>query len=159
MSFVRFSLIWNEYKVTDKKTFFRDRMFGPLDHIGIAVSNLEEAERRYSLLFGFQSTGKEEVESEKVKVSFFKCGNTKVELLEGLGEESAISKFVAKKGEGIHHLAFSVENIEEEMKRLSEAGFQLLSDVPKKGAGGKLVVFIHPKSTGGVLVELCQLAP
>ncbi len=134
-------------------------MFGPLDHIGIAVKNLKEAERRFSLLFGFESLGREEVDSEGVAVSFFDTGNTHVELLEGMGDESAISKFVAQKGEGIHHLAFRVENIEEEMKRLSEAGFQLLSDAPKKGAGGKLVVFIHPKSTGGVLVELCQLAP
>lgn len=127
-----------------------------IEHIGIAVKNLEEANELYAKLFGKPSYKTEVVESENVKTSFFKVGNNKIELLEATEEDSIIAKFIEKKGEGMHHIAFEVENINEEIKRLKSEGFVVLSDVPKQGADNKLVVFLHPKSTNGVLIELCQ---
>ncbi|GAA4234239.1 methylmalonyl-CoA epimerase [Postechiella marina] len=127
-----------------------------IEHIGIAVKNLEEANSLYSKIFGKQPYKQEEVESEGVKTSFFKAGDNKIELLEATKEDSAIAKFIAKKGEGIHHIAFDVDNIEAEIKRLSSEGFIVLNKKPKKGADNKLVAFLHPKSTNGVLIELCQ---
>jgi methylmalonyl-CoA/ethylmalonyl-CoA epimerase len=127
-----------------------------IEHIGIAVNSLEQANNLYAQLLGEAPYKSEAVESEKVITSFFKNGPNKIELLAATDESSAIAKFIEKKGEGIHHIAFAVDNIYDEMERLSKAGFQLLSSTPKKGADNKLVCFIHPKSANGVLVELCQ---
>lgn len=129
------------------------------EHIGIAVKNLETANELFKKLFGKEHYKVEKVESEKVSTSFFQMGETKIELLEATDENSPISKFIEKKGEGIHHLAFAVEDIRKEMQRLKSEGFILLNDEPKAGADNKLVCFLHPKSTGGILVELCQEAP
>ena len=127
-----------------------------VEHIGIAVKNLAESNELFTKLFGQPNYKVETVESESVSTSFFMCGNTKVELLEATDPNSAISKFIEKKGEGIHHIAFEVEDIYAEMKRLQSEGFQLLNSEPKKGADNKLICFLHPKSSNGVLVELCQ---
>jgi methylmalonyl-CoA/ethylmalonyl-CoA epimerase len=127
-----------------------------IEHIGIAVNSLEEANNLYTQLLGEFPYKSEVVESEKVITSFFKNGPNKIELLAATHESSAIAKFIEKKGEGIHHIAFAVDNIYEEMERLTKAGFQLLSTTPKKGADNKLVCFVHPKSAHGVLIELCQ---
>jgi len=127
-----------------------------IEHIGIAVKNLEEANRTYAALLGKEHYKVEEVESEFVKTSFFQVGDSKVELLEATAPESPIAKFIEKKGEGIHHIAFYVNDIVEEVKRLKKEGFILLNETPKKGADNKLVVFLHPKSANGVLIELCQ---
>jgi methylmalonyl-CoA/ethylmalonyl-CoA epimerase len=127
-----------------------------IEHIGIAVSNLEASNRLFTALLGNSPYKTEEVASEGVHTSFFQTGDSKIELLEASNPESSIAKFILKKGEGIHHIAFSVEDIKAEMKRLSEQGFILLSDEPKIGADNKLVCFLHPKSTNGVLIELCQ---
>jgi methylmalonyl-CoA/ethylmalonyl-CoA epimerase len=127
-----------------------------IEHIGIAVKNLEAANILFAALLDTAHYKTEHVETEKVSTSFFKTGEAKIELLEATGQESPIAKFIDKKGEGIHHIAFEVENIVTEMKRLKDAGFTLLSDEPKIGADNKLVCFLHPKSTNGVLIELCQ---
>jgi len=131
-------------------------MIRKIEHIGIAVKNIETANILYTQLLGIQPYKSEMVASEGVITSFFKTGESKIELLEGTSPESPISKFIEKKGEGMHHIAFDVEDIEAEMKRLKELGFTLLSDKPKRGADNKLVCFIHPKSANGVLIELCQ---
>lgn len=127
-----------------------------IEHIGIAVKSLKEAGPLYANLLGSKSYKTEEVASEHVITEFFKIGESKIELLEASSEDSAIAGFIAKRGEGIHHIAFAVENIVDEMARLKAEGFQLLNEVPKKGADNKLVCFIHPKSAHGVLIELCQ---
>jgi methylmalonyl-CoA/ethylmalonyl-CoA epimerase len=127
-----------------------------IEHIGIAVKNLEASNLLFEKLFGNPPYKQEEVESEGVKTSFFLNGPNKIELLEATNENSAIHKFLEKKGEGIHHIAFDVSDIYAEIIRLQSEGFQLISDQPKKGADNKLVVFLHPKSTNGVLIELCQ---
>jgi len=127
-----------------------------IEHIGIAVNNLEEAIATYTELLGTSCYKLEEVVSEGVKTAFFQVGDSKIELLEASNENSPIAKFIAKKGEGIHHIAFDVTDIEASMKELSGKGFQLLNETPKTGADNKLVAFIHPKSANGVLVELCQ---
>ena len=127
-----------------------------IEHIGIAVKNIEEANKVYESLLGAAHYKTEKVESEGVATSFFKCGDSKIELLEGTNEDSPISKFIEKRGEGIHHIAFAVSDINAEVKRLEKQGFRVLNKEPKKGADGKLVVFLHPKSSHGVLVELCQ---
>lgn len=127
-----------------------------LEHIGIAVKNLEKSNTLFAQLLGAPHYKIEEVASEWVKTSFFKVGESKVELLEATAKESAIAKFIEKRGEGIHHIAFEVEDIYAEMKRLEKEGFQLLNKEPKRGADNKLVCFVHPKSANGVLVELCQ---
>lgn len=127
-----------------------------IEHIGIAVKNLEEANKTYASLFGSKHYKIEEVKSEHVKTSFFKIGDSKIELLEASNPESPIAKFIEKRGEGIHHIAFSVNDIKKEIKRLKEEGFEVLNETPKKGADNKLVAFLHPKSANGVLVELCQ---
>ncbi|MDQ3111334.1 MAG: methylmalonyl-CoA epimerase [Bacteroidota bacterium] len=127
-----------------------------IEHIGIAVSNMEKSNELFSKLFGAGPYKSEVVESEGVATSFFKTGANKIELLEALNPESPIAKFIAKKGEGIHHIAFDVDDIHAEMKRLKEEGFILLSEEPKRGADNKLVCFLHPKSSNGVLIELCQ---
>ncbi|HTN46523.1 MAG TPA: methylmalonyl-CoA epimerase [Flavipsychrobacter sp.] len=127
-----------------------------VEHIGIAVSSLEKSVPLFEQLLNTPCYKKEKVETEGVETAFFQTGTSKVELLEASSENSPIAKFIAKKGEGIHHIAFEVENIEAEMKRLAALGFELLHEVPKKGADNKLVCFLHPKTTNGVLVELCQ---
>jgi methylmalonyl-CoA/ethylmalonyl-CoA epimerase len=127
-----------------------------IEHIGIAVNNLEEATMVYEKLFGLPSYKQEEVASEGVKTAFFMSGPNKIELLEATNPESPIAKFIAKKGEGIHHIAFDVEDIVLEIVRLKNEGFIILNETPKKGADNKWVVFLHPKSTNGVLIELCQ---
>ncbi len=127
-----------------------------IEHIGIAVKNLEAANKLFAALLNVSHYKVEEVNAEKVSTSFFKVGESKIELLEATDPESPIAKFIEKKGEGIHHIAFEVENIQEAMKNMKDAGFMLLSDQPKQGADNKLICFLHPKSTNGVLVELCQ---
>lgn len=131
-------------------------MLKNVEHIGIAVKNLAEAEIRYSKLLNVQSYKREVVESECVSTSFFQIAQTKIELLEATNSESVIAKFIDRKGEGIHHMAFEVDDIAAEMKRLEGEGFVLLNEQPKRGADNKLVCFLHPKSTSGVLIELCQ---
>lgn len=127
-----------------------------VEHIGIAVKNFSEANALYFKLLGVEPYKTEFVESELVNTSFFKVGGTKIELLEGTTPDSAISKFIEKRGEGIHHIAFEVEDILAEMERLKSEGFTLLNETPKKGADNKLVCFVHPKSANGVLIELTQ---
>lgn len=130
-----------------------------IEHIGIAVKNLEQSNTLFAALFGKPHYKIEEVISEGVKTSFFKSGPNKIELLEATKPDSPIAKFIAKKGEGIHHIAFAVDDIVAEIKRLKEEGFTILNETPKKGADNKLVAFLHPKTTNGVLIELCQEAP
>jgi methylmalonyl-CoA/ethylmalonyl-CoA epimerase len=127
-----------------------------IEHIGIAVHNLENSNELFSKLFGQAAYKTEEVVSEGVKTSFFMCGPNKIELLEATNEDSPIAKFLEKKGEGIHHIAFDVEDIYAEIERLKMEGFTVLNETPKKGADNKLVAFLHPKTTNGVLIELCQ---
>lgn len=127
-----------------------------IEHIGIAVKNLEKSNKLFASLFGAPNYKIEEVASEGVKTSFFASGANKIELLQATDPTSPIAKFIEKKGEGIHHIAFAVLDIEEEVKRLQKEGFVVLNEIPKKGADNKLVVFLHPKSTNGVLIELCQ---
>ncbi len=131
-------------------------MFKKVEHIGIAVRDLESGEKLFEKLFGIKPYKRETVESEKVITSFFKVGETKIELLAATDSESVIAKFIEKKGEGFHHVAYEVDNIKEELKRLKSEGFLLIHEKPKKGADNKLIAFLHPKSTGGVLTELCQ---
>ena len=127
-----------------------------IEHIGIAVCDIKKSNELFSKLFSSKPYKSETVESEGVTTSFFQFGESKIELLEALNPESPIAKFISKKGEGIHHIAFEVEDIHAEMKRLQAEGFILLSEEPKRGADNKLVCFLHPKSSNGVLVELCQ---
>lgn len=130
-------------------------MIGKIEHIGIAVKDLNTANKMYAQLLGAEHYKIEEVESEGVRTAFFRVGESKIELLEATHAESPIAKFIDKKGEGIHHIAYAVENIEMAMQKMQEQGFILLNEQPKKGADNKWVAFLHPKSAGGVLVELC----
>lgn len=127
-----------------------------IEHIGIAVKDLEASNQLFGKLFSQVHYKTESVESEHVDTSFFKLGDSKIELLHATNTDSAIAKFIEKKGEGIHHIAFGVEDIEKEVERLKGEGFVPISDKPKKGADNKLVFFFHPKSANGVLIELCQ---
>ncbi|WP_411029348.1 methylmalonyl-CoA epimerase [Spongiimicrobium sp. 3-5] len=127
-----------------------------IEHIGIAVKDLNASNTLFKKLLGTEHYKTEEVLSEGVRTSFFKSGPNKVELLAATDPESPIAKFLEKKGEGIHHIAFAVDDIEAEVSRLKAEGFTVLNETPKKGADNKLVVFLHPKSANGVLVELCQ---
>lgn len=127
-----------------------------VEHIGIAVKDLELSNLLFEKLFGAPAYKFEEVESEGVMTSFFKNGPNKIELLAATNSESPIAKFLEKKGEGIHHIAFDVENIDQEIARLKKEGFVILNEVPKIGADNKWVAFLHPKSTNDVLIELCQ---
>ena len=127
-----------------------------IEHIGIAVSNLEEAISVYEKLLNTTCYKTEAVESEGVLTAFFQVGESKIELLQGTTESSPISKFISKKGQGIHHIAFDVNDISAEVSRLKKEGFVVLNEVPKMGADNKLVAFLHPSSSNGVLVELCQ---
>ena len=127
-----------------------------VEHIGIAVGDLTASVALFERLLGSVCYKTEEVESERVTTAFFRSGETKIELLQGLDADSVISKFVARRGEGMHHIAFAVEDIHAEMRRLAAEGFTLLNAEPKPGADNKLVCFLHPKDTAGVLVELCM---
>lgn len=127
-----------------------------IDHIGIAVKDIVVSNALFEKLLGTSSYKSEEVESEGVLTSFFKSDSNKIELLAATNSESPIAKFIEKKGEGIHHIAFEVGNIQAEVQRLKKEGFQILNEIPKIGADNKLVVFLHPKDTNGVLIELCQ---
>jgi methylmalonyl-CoA/ethylmalonyl-CoA epimerase len=131
-------------------------MIRKLEHLGIAVKNLTEANVLYERLLGKAPYKTESVESEGVSTSFFEAGETKIELLQATRDDSAIYKFVETRGEGLHHIAFEVDDIMAEMTRLEQQGFHILSNAPFKGADNKMVCFVHPKSAGGVLVELCQ---
>ena len=131
-------------------------MLTNLEHLGLAVHDLEAATALYTTLLGIAPYKKEHVPSEAVDTVFFQIGGSKLELLAGTSPDSAITKFLAKKPEGIHHVAFEVDDIRAEMARLRGEGFVLLNDEPKRGADNKLVCFVHPKSAAGVLVELCQ---
>lgn len=130
-----------------------------IEHIGIAVRDIEASNDLFTKLFGRPPYKTEEVASEGVKTSFFKSGQNKIELLEATREDSPIAKYIEKKGEGIHHIAFDVADIHTEINRLKDEGFVVLNETPKKGADNKLVAFLHPKGTNGVLVELCQEIP
>ena len=138
------------------RNFVENPSMQKVEHIGIAVANLTTSVVLYERLLGSACYKTEEVESERVVTAFFRSGETKIELLQGLDEESVISKFVARRGEGIHHIAYAVEDIYAEMRRLAAEGFTLLNAEPKPGADNKLVCFLHPKDTNGVLVELCM---
>ncbi|NQW37542.1 MAG: methylmalonyl-CoA epimerase [Flavobacteriales bacterium] len=130
-----------------------------IEHIGIAVKDLDVADALYEKLLGVTSYKTEHVESEGVKTAFFKIGTTKIELLQATNETSPIAKFIDKKGEGMHHIAFAVADINAEILRLEKEGFTVINKTPKRGADNKLVAFLHPKNTHGVLIELCQDLP
>ncbi len=134
-------------------------MFVNVEHLGIAVKDIAASDELFSKLFNTKPYKHEAVESEGVTTSFFKINQTKIELLEATHPDSPIAKFIEKKGEGIHHVAFEVDDILTEMQRLEKEGFVLLSKIPKQGADNKLVCFLHPKGTHGVLIELCQEQP
>jgi len=127
-----------------------------IEHIGIAVKDIKAANEVYKSLLGYDHYKTEEVKSEGVTTSFFTCGESKIELLEATKEDSPIAKYIEKRGEGIHHIAFAVEDIKAEIKRLKSQGFIVLNEEPKRGADNKWVAFLHPKSAHGVLIELCQ---
>lgn len=130
-------------------------MIKKIDHVGIAVKNLDEAIKLWESL-GLKVAEIEEVPEQKVRVAVFKVGESRIELLEGTSEDSPISKFIAKRGEGIHHIALGVENIEEHLEKLKGQGFRLIDEKPRIGAGGAKIAFVHPKSVNGVLLELCE---
>src|SRR5688572_22657049 len=141
------------------KSFFIDAKLTnmeKLEHIGIAVKNLELSNPLFAALLGQTHYKVEMVDSEGVRTSFFKIGDIKIELLEATQPDSPIAKFVAKKGAGIHHLAFSVSDIEKSIEYYKQQGFEIINEIPKRGADNKIICFLHPKSTGGVLIELCQ---
>ncbi len=127
-----------------------------IEHIGIAVKDIEASNKIFTKIFGKDAYKIENVESESVKTSFFQIGENKLELVAATNKDSPIAKYLNKNKEGLHHIAFDVENIFSEMKRLKKEGFRLLNDTPKKGADNKLICFLHPKDTNGVLIELCQ---
>lgn len=131
-------------------------MIQKIEHIGIAVKNMKESNDLFKKLFGKEHYKIESVESEGVNTSFFMLGETKIELVESSDANSSIAKFIEKKGEGIHHIAYAVDNIEAEMERLKSEGFELINKEPKNGADNKRICFLHPKTTNGVLVELCE---
>ncbi len=127
-----------------------------IEHIGIAVKNIEESTSIFEDLLGVASYKEEIVESEGVRTVFFKIGESKIELLEATKDDSPIAKFINKRGEGMHHIAFAVDDVKKEIKRLKKKGYRLLNETPKNGADNKLIAFMHPKDSSGVLVELCQ---
>lgn len=131
-------------------------MVKKIDHIGIAVKNLDESLKFYENVLGLKSTGTEVVEEQKVKVAFLPTGDSEVELLEPTSADSAIAKFIEKNGEGIQHMAYRVDDIEEAIAKMKELGLRMIDEKPRYGAGGAKIAFCHPKSTGGVLIELCQ---
>ena len=138
---------------------YKKVLMNKIEHIGIAVKSISEANKVYQKLLGYEHYKTEEVVNEGVITSFFTCGESKIELLESTMENSHIAKFIEKRGEGIHHIAFAVEDIIKEIERLKGEGFRIINEQPSKGADNKLVAFLHPKTTHGVLVELCQEIP
>jgi methylmalonyl-CoA/ethylmalonyl-CoA epimerase len=134
-------------------------MIQQIDHLGIVVRNLDESIEYYETALGLHCHGREEVASQKVRTAFFVVGDVHLELLEPTSEDSPIAKFLEKNGEGIHHIAFAVDNIEGQLKQAAAAGVRLIHEVPFVGAADKLVAFLHPKSTRGVLTEFCQSKP
>jgi methylmalonyl-CoA/ethylmalonyl-CoA epimerase len=134
-------------------------MLEKIDHIGIAVPDLEAAVESYRMLFGVEPSHREAVESDGVETVMFEVGESRIELLGSLGEDSQIARFLEKRGGGIHHVAYGVTNVQENLDRLAGEGVRLLDTAPRKGAGGRLVAFVHPKAVGGVLTELCQPDP
>ena len=131
-------------------------MINKIEHIGIAVTDLKKSENLFEKLLGKKPYKKEEVASEGVVTSFFKIGNQKIELLKGNNSGSPIQKFIEKRKEGVHHIALHVDSIQKEVERLENLGFEFISTTPKKGADNKMIVFLNPKTTNGVLVELCE---
>ena len=134
-------------------------MITKIDHLGIAVKSIEETAKYYETALGLKCTGREEVPSQKVKTAFFQAGETNIELLEPTSPDSPVAKFLAEKGEGIHHVAFGCDNITEQLAGAKNAGVRLIHEVPFTGAHNKLVAFLHPKATYGVLTEFCCDAP
>lgn len=131
-------------------------MIKKIEHLGIAVNDLSQSQKVFDKILGNENYKQESVNSEGVNVAFYQTGESKLELLEGLSEDSAIRQYISKKGEGIHHVAFEVDDMAEEIERLKLEGFQFINETPKNGADNKLVCFLHPKSTNGVLIELCK---
>ena len=131
-------------------------MIGKVDHIGIAVKSIDEALKFYEDVLGIKCVSQEVVEEQKVKVAFLPVGDTEVELLESTDEEGPIAKFIEKKGEGIQHIAYKVDDIEKSIEELKAKGIRMIDEKPRYGAGGAKIAFLHPKSTFGVLIELCQ---
>ncbi len=131
-------------------------MVKKIDHIGIAVKNLEESLKFYENVLGLKSAGTEVVEEQKVKVAFLPTGDSEVELLEPTSPDSTIAKFIEKNGEGIQHMAYRVDDIEKAIAKMKELGLRMIDEKPRYGAGGAKIAFCHPKSTGGILIELCQ---
>ena len=127
-----------------------------IDHLGIAVDSMDEGKKFWSDIMGLEFAGAETVEAQKVTTGFFPIGESEVELLESTSPDGPVAKFIEKKGQGMQHIAFVVENIEEALAELKEKGVRLIDEKPRKGAGGKMIAFLHPKATSGVLVELCQ---
>ena len=146
----------NHVDGTTIKRKSKNEFMDKIEHIGIAVKNLEVSNSVYAQLLGEGHYKMEEVLEQGVRTSFFKVGPNKIELLEAVSPDSPIAKFIEKKGEGVHHIAFAVDDIEAEMERLKNKGFKLIHNEPQKGADNKLIAFVHPKSASGVLVELCQ---
>ena len=131
-------------------------MVQKVDHIGIAVKNLDESLKFYEAALGLKAVGTEVVAEQKVRVSFLPTGDSEIELLEATSEDSPIAKFIEKNGEGVQHIAYRVENVEAAIAEMKEKGIRMIDEKPRYGAGGALIAFCHPKSTGGVLIELCQ---
>ncbi|MDD3031148.1 MAG: methylmalonyl-CoA epimerase [Atribacterota bacterium] len=131
-------------------------MFKKIDHIGVAVKNLGDSLHIFKDILGMQYTGEEEVEEQKVKTAFLPVGESEIELLESTSPDGAIAKFIEKRGEGIHHIAFEVDDLGEKLKELEKAGVRLIDKEPRYGAGGAQIAFLHPKSTNGILIELCE---
>jgi methylmalonyl-CoA/ethylmalonyl-CoA epimerase len=127
-----------------------------VDHIGIAVKSIEESLKFWEQTMGIKCEGVEEVAEQNVKTAFLPIKDTEIELLEGTGEDSPVSKFIEKKGQGIHHLALRVDNLEEALEELKKKGVRLIDEKPRKGAGGCKIAFVHPKTTGGILLELSE---
>jgi len=131
-------------------------MIKKIDHIGFAVENLDSSAKLFEKIFNIQSSKTEIIKNQDVKIKFLNLDNSKIELLEGIGENSSISKFIKKKGEGIHHIAIEVEDIKKEIKRLEKEGFKAINNSISEGSNNKLISFLHPKQTNGVLIEICQ---
>lgn len=128
-----------------------------IDHIGIAVKDIEVAIKLYEDLLGIKATGVEEVKEQKVKVAFYPIGDSEVELLQSTASDGPIAKFIDKNGEGLQHIAFRVDNLEAKLKELKDKGIRLIDEKPRRGAGGTSIAFLHPKSTFGTLIELCEI--
>jgi len=142
--------------ITLRKSLLRINMIKKIEHLGIAVTSIEESLKIYESLLGVDCYKVEVVESEFVKTAFIQVGESKIELLEATDPDSSIAKFLQKRGQGFHHVAFDVDDIDDEINRLKSSGFDLINHSPKDGADNKLIAFLHPKSTNGLLVELCQ---